>query len=82
MIYGHMIKRYGKYYAAGEDVPDLEETEPGFSEPQSQPQYTKTDINRMPTADLKAFAKERGVQNAEEMTGAELKKVLIDMLDL
>lgn len=44
--------------------------------------YTKTEINRMTTAELKIFAKEQGVANAEDITGAELKKVLIGMLDL
>lgn len=44
--------------------------------------YTKTEINRMSTAELKAFAKEREVDNAEEMTGAELKKILIEKLGL
>lgn len=44
--------------------------------------YTKTEINRMSTADLKEFAVEQGIDNAEEMTGAELKKVLIEKLEL
>lgn len=44
--------------------------------------YTKTEINRMSTADLKEFAVEQDVENAEEMTGAELKKVLIEKLGL
>lgn len=44
--------------------------------------YTKTEINRMSTADLKEFAVEQGVEKAEEMTGAELKKVLIEKLEL
>ena len=39
--------------------------------------YTKTEINRMSTADLKTLALENGVENAEELSGAELKKVLI-----
>lgn len=44
--------------------------------------YTKTEINRMSTADLKEFVVEQGIDNAEEMTGAELKKVLIEKLGL
>lgn len=42
--------------------------------------YTKTEINRMSTAELKSFASERGIDNAEELTGAKLKKVLIEKL--
>lgn len=37
--------------------------------------YTKTEINRMPTAELKDLAKENDID--DEMTGAELKKALI-----
>lgn len=44
--------------------------------------YTKTEINRMSTADLKALAKSKDVEDAEKMSGAELKKVLIEKLGL
>lgn len=44
--------------------------------------YTKTEINRMPTAELKVLAKEKGIDNAEDMTGGELKKALIETLGL
>ena len=43
---------------------------------------TKTEINRMTTAELKEMAVANGIKNAEEMTGAELKKVLISKFDL
>lgn len=42
--------------------------------------YTKTDINRMSTAELKDLAKENGI--SDEMTGAELKKTLIEKFGL
>lgn len=44
--------------------------------------YTKTDINRMATAELKALAIEYDVVDADSMTGAEIKKVLIEKLAL
>ena len=44
--------------------------------------FTKTTINRMSTSDLQAFATEQGIDNAEELTGAELKKLLIEKLGL
>lgn len=44
--------------------------------------YTKTEINRMSTAELKKLSKEQGIDNAEEMTGADLKKVLIEKFGL
>lgn len=42
--------------------------------------YTKSEINRMSTADLQALAAENGVENAYEMTGSDLKTLLVDML--
>lgn len=44
--------------------------------------YTKTDINRMSTQDLRILAVAQGLENVEESTGAELKKLLIDNLGL
>lgn len=44
--------------------------------------YTKTDINRMSTAELKDLAKSVGFENTEEMTGADLKKNLIEFYNL
>lgn len=44
--------------------------------------YTKTEINRMSTSDLQALANELGFSNADEMTGGELKKVLIEKYNL
>lgn len=45
-------------------------------------QYTKTDINRMSTAELKDLAKSVGFENTEEMTGSDLKKNLIEFYNL
>ncbi|MBQ2397359.1 MAG: hypothetical protein II304_10060 [Bacteroidales bacterium] len=44
--------------------------------------YTKTEINRMSTADLKALAKSKDVEDAEKMSGAELKKELVKFFNL
>ena len=44
--------------------------------------YTKTEINRMSTADLKSFAAENGIEDAELKSGSELKKLLIEKLGL
>lgn len=45
-------------------------------------EYTKTEINRMSTADLKELAKAQDIDNAEDLKGAELKKILIDKFNL
>ena len=44
--------------------------------------YTKTDISRMSTADLQALAAAQGMENAKELSGAELKKLLIEKFGL
>lgn len=44
--------------------------------------YTKTEINRKSTADLKELAMREGIEGAEDMNGADLKKVLIEKFGL
>lgn len=79
MKFNHLVKYNGKYYPAGTDVPVGETL---VIEEKKEPKYTKTDINRMSTAELKELALANGVKNAEEMTGAELKKCLISAFGL
>ena len=69
MIAGHITKISGKWFFPGEEIP--EETA-----------YTKTKINRMSTADLQKLATEHGVAGAEEISGEELKKILIEKFKL
>lgn len=59
-----------------EDVPkDYQEQEKDFG-------YTKTDINRMSTSQLQKLASESGIENANEKSGGELKKMLIEKFSL
>lgn len=44
--------------------------------------YTRTDINRMPVDELRKLAGETGITGSENMTGADIKKALIDVLGL
>lgn len=44
--------------------------------------YTKTDINRMSTAELKTFARKEGIKKYNDLNGGELKKVLIEHFGL
>ena len=77
MIAQNTMKMNGKWYKAGEEI--------ALAKPQAevkQNQYTKTEINRMNTAELQALALENGVDGSNEMTGAELKKVLIEKFGL
>jgi len=53
---------------------------PEIAEESTEVKYTKTEINRMPTADLKKLAKENGIEDG--LTGAEIKKALIEKFEL
>lgn len=44
--------------------------------------YTKTDISRMSKAELQSLATKEGVANADNKTGGELKKILINKFGL
>lgn len=61
-------------------VPLVEEVKK--EEKTSTPIYTKTDINRMSTSELKDLAKKNGISDSDDMTGAELKRILIDYYSL
>lgn len=60
---------------------DFRESEEKLSN-EDQKKYTKTEINRLSTADLRELAKEYGIENAENTSGANLKKILIEKLGL
>ena len=48
----------------------------------AEKQYTKSDISRMSTADLKTLAPTLGIEVTEESTGAKLKEEIIAKLGL
>lgn len=88
MKFSHLVKYNGQYYPAGSDVPVGDNSVKEVVEKdvksivEKQPQYTKTEINRLSTAELKSLALKQGIDSAEEMTGADLKKVLIEKFGL
>lgn len=81
MIATHSIKHDGVWYKVGDEVPESNSNSvpSGFMNP---PEYTKTEINRMSTADLKKLASENGIENAIEINGSDLKKMLIEKFGL
>ena len=98
MKFDHRVKFNGILYEIGQDVPTEENkavekkeavddfsqymNEPEIKEESTEAKYTKTEINRMSTAELKEVAKLNGVNDADDMTGGELKKVLIEKFGL
>ena len=88
MKFSHLVKYNGQYYPAGADVPvgdnPVKEVVEKDAKPivKKQTDYTKTEINRLSTAELKSLAKEQAIDGAEDMTGGDLKKVLIEKFGL
>ena len=79
MVYECKTKYKGKWYMPGDEVPEEKSPVPSdFMNPPKKPiTYTKTEINRMSTADLQKLASEQGIENAQTTSGAELKEILI-----
>ena len=79
MEYPYIVNKNGVWYPAGADVP---EDNQNTKERNEQNKHTKTEINRMSTSELQTLALENGIDGSNEMTGAELKKVLIEKFGL
>ena len=84
MIYPYIVNKNGVWYPAGADVPEdiIPITTDNLTEKLVHNGRTKTEINRMSTAELQELALENDIDGAEQMTGAELKKVLIEKFGL
>ena len=84
MVYECKTKYKGKWYMPGDEVPEEKSPVPSDSmNPHKNPiTYTKTEINRMSTADLQKLAAEQGIENAQTTSGAELKEILIAKFNL
>ena len=88
MVAEYTVKFNGKWYHAGEHFPesqiangDSEQTE-SSELPFETPTYTKTEIMRMPVAQLRALAEQLGIEEATSLNGNELKEQLIALLYL
>ena len=89
MIFDHLVKHNGVYYPAGTDVPVEEEAKEEQKIVQDEPTevkeepkeeevkfpYSKTQINRMSTSELKAVAKKYGLN--DKASGSEIKTAII-----
>ena len=74
MKYPYIIVRNGIWYHSGTDVPEDTNAE-------EKSTHSKSEINRMPVAELRNLAEKEGISIAEK-TGAELKKALISKFGL
>ena len=80
---GMMIRRNIKNRAARNAAHFPEEVSRGNEEyTEEKKSYKKSDIFRMPTAELQALAESEGIENATELTGSELKTILVKHFNL
>lgn len=77
MVLKHSIKINGKWYKAGEEI-----TSANIVSNKKESCYSKSEINRMPVAELRILAKKEEIEGFGEKTGAELKKLLIQKYEL
>ncbi len=79
MKYPYIVNYKGTWYPAGTEVPvgAKKTAETKSIEEKKEDELTKTDIRRMSTAELKELATKEKIDGAEDMTGSELKEILI-----
>lgn len=77
MKFDHKVKYNGTWYLPGDEI-----SEENHNAEESKELPTKSAINRMSTAELQSLAKEHGIVDADETTGGELKKILIEKFEL
>ena len=79
MIYPYIVVKNGKWYKSGENVPDDSEN---ILKSGEKTNYTKTDIHRMPVEELRKLAEGQGIDGAEYLNGSDIKKLLIEKMEL
>lgn len=89
MKYPYIVNKNGIWYSSGAEVPEdtksvyNKEVEEATKENSvNTPNYSKTDINRMPVEQLRKMAMNTGVEGADTMTGKELKEYLFAIFNL
>lgn len=78
MVATHKVKINGKWYGLGAKIPDLTE----LKIKSESTSLNKTEIKRMSTAELQQLAKKHNIENADNITGSELKEILIKKFNL
>lgn len=62
--------------------PLIEKIDDEVKQNEEEKVYTKREISRMPLSELKGLAKAEGFFGVDEMTGADIKKILIEKFNL
>lgn len=79
---GMMTRHNNRVRAAEKAVLAKKSVKVDVKEETNETFYTKTDINTMKVADLRNLANEQGIKNADDISGAELKNLLIEKMGL
>lgn len=83
MIATYTIKKDGRWYKAGEEMDSpadfMNQTE---IPEQEEKKFTKTEIYQMPVKELRELATEQGIDGAEYLNGSDIKKLLIEKMEL
>ena len=83
MTYRHRIEREaGKTAPLKTPKATKKQEKPVEPVEPEKPTYSKTEINRASTDSLKEIASEIGIDGADNKTGGELKKLIIEKLGL
>lgn len=81
MIHRNRKRKKQREISHEENLP-FSDSDIQFEEREEEQQYTKTDIQRMNKDDLVSLAVKVGIEGAEEMSGADLKRELIEEFGL
>ena len=81
MVATHSIKKNGRWYKAGEEISSPADFMNQISE-QEEKKFTKTEIYQMPVKELRELATEYGIDGAEYLNGSDIKKLLIEKMEL
>ena len=78
----HTMKINGVVYRAGEGITSPDEKPVSKVEIKDDKTFSKSDIMTMKVADLRELASKNGIERPDELTGTELKDILIERFGL
>lgn len=83
MIATHNIKIGGRWYKAGEEINSpADSMNQEITSGLKEKKFTKTEIHQMPVKELRELATEYGIDGAEYLNGSDIKKLLIEKMEL
>lgn len=78
MKYPYIVVKNGVWYSSGTNVPEDFKTDSA----ENDIKYKKSDINRMPIAELRELGNDLDILESFTLNGSDLKKKIIEKLGL